>query len=66
MSKAQHAKRREILRKVEKSARTRRKCNCCGKYGYPAIDDMVHTGYGQVMYSEAHFAHRACLNAQTR
>lgn len=41
----------------------RRKCNRCGKFGFvnDPKDPMVHTGYGRVMYSEAHFAHKRCL-----
>ncbi len=45
-----------------KTGPPRRKCNRCGKYGHP--NDMVHCGYGRVMYSEAHFAHKACLEAE--
>lgn len=36
----------------------RRKCCYCGKWDNPA--NMVHTGFGRVMYSEARFAHRLC------
>jgi hypothetical protein len=40
----------------------RRKCNRCGHYG--PVTEMVHTGYGRVMYSEAHFAHKTCMETE--
>lgn len=49
------------MKRTGNNRKGKRKCNRCGKYGHVGRDDMVHTGYGRVMRSEAAFAHRSCL-----
>jgi len=43
---------------MKKPRARRRKCYICGRFGKP--NEMVHGGYGRVMYSEARFAHKEC------
>ncbi len=44
--------------KAKRKRPRRRKCYICGKFDDPK--NMVHGGYGKVMHSEAHFAHKTC------